>query len=83
MGFLTGTTAALDLCEGQHCFLLGQAIDLNTLVWVSRLCFAIERHQRDHPRVLRTDIDGQEVVVPHLTEVEEAELFFRLERHAA
>ena len=83
MGFLTGTTAAPDLSEGQQRFLLGHAIDPNTLVWVSGLCFAIQRHQRDHPRVLRTDTDGQGAVVPHLTEVEEAELLFRLERHAA
>jgi hypothetical protein len=40
MGFLTSTTAAPDLFEGQRRYLLGQAIDLNTLVWVCGLCFA-------------------------------------------
>ena len=52
MGFLTGTTAARDLCEGHCHFLVGQAIDLNTLVWICAICFAVQRHQRDHPRVL-------------------------------
>jgi hypothetical protein len=83
MGFLTGTTAAPDLSEGQRRFLLGQAIDLNTLVWVCGLCFAAQRRPRDHLIVLGADSDGQGAAVPHLTEVEEAELLFRLKRHAA
>ena len=81
MGFLTGTTAAPDLSEGQRRFLLGQAIDLNTLVWVCGLWFAIQHRLRDHPRVLGADSDGQGAAVPHLTEVEEAELLFHLKRH--
>ena len=83
MGFLTGTTAAPDLSEGQRRFLLGQAIDLNTLVWVCGLCFAVQHHVRDHPRVPEAGSDGQGAAVPHLTEVEESELLYRLEQHAA
>ena len=83
MGFLTGTTAAPDLSEGQRRFLLGQAIDLNTLVWVCGLCFAVQHSVRDHPRVPEADSDGQGAAVPHLTEVEESELLYRLEQHAA
>ena len=83
MGFLTGTTAAPDLSEGQRRFLLGQAIDLNTLVWICGICFAVQRHQRDHPRVLGADHNGQGATEPHLTEAEESELLFCLERHAA
>jgi hypothetical protein len=83
MGFLTGTTAAPNLSEGQRRFLLGQAIDLNTLVWVCGLCFAVQQRSRDHPHVLGADFDGQGAALPHLTEGEEAELLFRLKRHAA
>lgn len=83
MGFLTGTTAAPGLSEGQRRFLLGQAIDLNTLVWVCGLCFAVQHGMRDHPRVPEADSDGQGAAVPHLTEVEESELLYRLEQHAA
>lgn len=83
MGFLTSTTAAPDLSEGQRRFLLGQAIDLNTLVWVCGLCFAVQRRLRNHLIVLGADSDGQGAAVPHLTEVEETDLLFRLERHAA
>ena len=46
-------------------------------------CFAVQHHQHDHPRVLGADHDGQGATEPHLTEVEESELLFRLERHAA
>ena len=45
--------------------------------------FAVQRHQRDHPRVLGADHDGQGATEPHLTETEELELLYRLERHAA
>ena len=83
MGFLTGTTAAPDLSEGQRRFLLGQAIDLNTLVWICGICFAVQRHQRDHSRLLGADHDGQGATEPHLTKAEDLELLFRLEKHAA
>ena len=82
MGFLTGTTAAPDLSEGQRRFLLGQAIDMTMLVWVCGLCFAAQRHPRDHLLVLGAGSDGQGAAVPHLTEIEEVELVFRMQRHA-
>ena len=33
MGFRTGITTASSLFEGQQRFMLGQAMDLNTMVW--------------------------------------------------
>jgi hypothetical protein len=83
MGFLTGTTAAPGLSEGQRRFLLGQAIDLNTLVWVCGLSFAVQRHYCDHSVELGAASNGQGATEPHLTEAEESALFYRLERHAA
>jgi hypothetical protein len=83
MGFLTGTTAAHDLTEGQRRFLLGQAIDLNTLVWVFGICLAVQRHHDGHLLTLRSESNGQGAVEPKLTEVEESELFFCLKWHAA
>ena len=59
MGFLTRTTATPDLSEGQHRFLLGQAIDLNTLVWICGLYFAVQHHLRDHSVVLGVHSDGE------------------------
>lgn len=82
MGFLTGTTAAHDLTEGQRRFLLGQAIDLNTLVWVFGICLAVQRHHDGHLLTLRSESNGQGAVEPKLTEVEESELFFCLKWHA-
>ena len=41
MGFLTGTTVAHGLTKGQRHFLLGQAMDLNTLVWCIGICCAV------------------------------------------
>jgi len=83
MGFLTGTTAAHDLTEGQRRFLLGQAMDLNTLVWVIGMCIAVQQHRRGHLLALRPESNGQGAVEPKLTEVEESELLFRLKWHAA
>ena len=40
MGFRTGTTAAPILSEGQRRFMLGQAMDLRTMVWTVSLCIA-------------------------------------------
>ena len=74
MGFLTGTTAAPEVSEGQRRFLLGQAIDLNTLVWVCGLSFALQRHQHAHPPMLGADTEGQGAAEPSLTKLEEAEL---------
>ena len=83
MGFLTSTAAAPGLSEEQRRFLLGQAIDFNTLVWVCGLSFAVQCRQRDHPRVLGADTDGQGATEPHLMETEELVLLYWLERHAA
>ncbi|HEY9806811.1 MAG TPA: DNA cytosine methyltransferase [Candidatus Obscuribacterales bacterium] len=82
MGFLTGTTSAHDLTEGQRRFLLGQAMDLNTLVWVFGICLAIQQHHDGHLLALRSESNGQGAVEPKLTEVEESELLFRLKWHA-
>ena len=41
MGFRTCTTAAPGLSEGQRRFVLGQAMDLHTMVWTVRLCLAL------------------------------------------
>lgn len=44
IGFLTGTSAAHELIEGQRYFFLGHAIDLNTLVWVIGMCLVIQQN---------------------------------------
>ena len=49
MGFLTGTTAAHVLQEGQKRFLLGQAMDLNSIVWIIGICLAAQQ-QMDEGR---------------------------------
>ena len=47
MGFCTGTTAALGLSEGQRRFVLGQAMDLYTMVWIVDLCPTLQPHHGD------------------------------------
>ena len=47
MGFHIGITAALGHSEGQQRFMLGQAMNLNTLVWTIGLCLALQRHRGD------------------------------------
>ena len=44
MKFRTGTTAAPGFSEGQRRFILGQIMDLNTMVWIAGLCLALQRH---------------------------------------
>ena len=44
MGFPTGTTAALDLTEPQRRQLLGQAMDLNSMVYFLGVCLAVQGH---------------------------------------
>ena len=83
MDFLTNTTTASSLFEGQWHFLLGQATDSNSLVWICGLFFAAQRHQRDHPHVLGVASDGQGTAVPLLTETKELVFFYRLKRHVA
>ena len=59
MGFLTGTTAAHGLREGQRRFLLGQAMDLNSIVWIIGICFAAQQRMDDQLRPLRAENNGQ------------------------
>ena len=59
MGFLTGTTAAHDLTEGQRRFVLGQAMDLNTLVWFLGVCLAVQRSECGHLLALKSEGNGQ------------------------
>ena len=42
MGFHTGTTVALGFSIGQRRFVLGQAIDLYTMVWTINSCLALQ-----------------------------------------
>ena len=73
MGFLKGTAAAYDVKEGQRRFLLGQAIDLYTLVRIFGTCFAVQHHHNDHLLALRTKSNGQGAVERKLSEVEGSE----------
>ena len=41
MGCRTGTTVEPGLSEGQRCFVLGQAMDLHTMLWIVSLCIAL------------------------------------------
>ena len=82
MEFLTGTTTAYDLTEGQCRSLLDQAIDLNTLVWIFGICLAVHAHRDCHLFVLRTKRNGHGLVEPKLCEVEESELLFCLKSYA-
>ena len=47
LGFCTGTTTSYGFFEGQRRFVLGQAMDLNTMVLMVNLCFALQRHHDD------------------------------------
>ena len=44
MGFLTGTTSAPGLTELERRQILGQAIDLSSMVWFLGVCLAAQRH---------------------------------------
>jgi hypothetical protein len=48
MGSYTGTTANSGLSKGQRRFVLGQTMDLHTMVWTVRLCITFQRHRNDH-----------------------------------
>ena len=82
MGFFTSTTVACDFTEGPRGFLLGQAIDLNTLVWVLGMCLAIQDHHDDRLLALRIETIGQRAMKPKLSEVEECDLLFDLKWYA-
>jgi hypothetical protein len=59
MGFRTGTTAAPGLSEGQRRFVLGQAMDLHTMVWTVGLCLLLQRHHGDQWLSLGAEDFGQ------------------------
>ena len=65
MGFHTGTTATFGLSEGQRRFVLGQAMDLHTIVWTVGLCLALQRHYGDHLLSLGAEDSGQGHNSPH------------------
>jgi hypothetical protein len=58
MRFRTGTTAALDLSEGQRRFVLGQTMDLHTMVWTIGLFLSLQRHHGDQWLSLREKDSG-------------------------
>ena len=43
-GFPTGTTAAPMLTESQRCQILGQAMDLTSMVWFLGVCLAFQQY---------------------------------------
>ena len=44
MGFPTGTTAAPELTESQRRQILGQAMDLTSMVWFVGVCLAVQQY---------------------------------------
>ena len=59
MEFRTSTTTAPGLSEDQRRFVLGQTMDLHTMVWTVGLSLALQRHQADHLLSLRAEDYGQ------------------------
>ena len=47
MGFRSGTTIAPGVSKGQRRFVLGQAMNLHTMVWNVDLCLALQPHHGD------------------------------------
>ena len=45
MGFLTGTTSGPGITESQRRHILGQAMDLNSMVWFLGICLIAQGHQ--------------------------------------
>jgi site-specific DNA-cytosine methylase len=86
MGFPTGTTAAHGLQEGQRRFLLGQAMDLNTMVWIIGICLAAQQCMDGQLLTLRAEHNGQGAMEPqsklHM-EANDAEALFSLKQHVA
>ena len=87
MGFRTGTTAAPGLSEGQRRFVLGQAMDLHTMVWTVGLCLSLQRHCGDQWLSLGAENSGQGAQQSTFMEegihamVGEAERIFQFEQH--
>ena len=86
MGFLTGTTAAHGLQEGQRRFILGQAMNLNSIVWIIGIYLAAQQRMDNQLRPLRAENNGQGAMEPqskdHM-EVNDAEGLFSLKQHVA
>ena len=59
MGFHTRTTTPLRPSEGQRRFLLGQTMDLNTMMRTIGLCLALQKHFGIYLLYLRIDDSGQ------------------------
>ena len=59
MGFQTGTTAAPGFSEGLRRFILGQTMDLHTMVWAVGLCLSLQQHHGDHLLSLGAEDYGQ------------------------
>ena len=47
MEFRTRTTATSGFSKDQQCFVLGQTMDLYTMVWTIILCLALQRNHGD------------------------------------
>ncbi len=47
MGFLTGTTSGPGVTESQRRHILGQAMDLNAMVWFIGICLASQGHKNN------------------------------------
>ena len=47
MVFRTGTTVVPKFFEGQLWFVLGESMDLKTMVWTVDLCLELQRHHGD------------------------------------
>ena len=46
MGFLTGTTCGPDVTKSQHRHILGQAMDLISMIWFMRICLVAQRYNK-------------------------------------
>jgi hypothetical protein len=64
MGFPTGTTAIHEFQEGQRRFLLGQAMDLNSIVWIIGIYLTAQERMDDQLLPLRAENNGQGVIEP-------------------
>lgn len=58
ISFLTGTSTTHDVTKAQRHFLLGHAIDLNTIVWVISIYLVVKQHHDGHFLALRLECNG-------------------------
>jgi hypothetical protein len=85
MGFCTCTTAAHRLQEGQRRFLLGQTVDLNSIMWIIGICLAAQQQIDNQLLPLRVN-NGQRTMESQSkdhTEVNNTEELFSLKLHVA